>query len=76
MKILCLAFIRFYQIFLSPFLGRSCRYVPSCSHYAHVAFANYAWPQALWMTIRRLCRCHPFGKFGYDPLHTSQGDFR
>ncbi len=62
-----LALIRAYKLTLSPFVGRDCRYLPTCSAYAADAVtAHGAWKGG-WMATARLCRCHPWGGSGYDP---------
>lgn len=62
-----LALIRAYKLTLSPFIGRDCRYLPTCSAYAADAVtAHGAWAGG-WMAAARLCRCHPWGGQGYDP---------
>ncbi|MDX2237453.1 MAG: membrane protein insertion efficiency factor YidD [Hyphomonadaceae bacterium] len=59
--------IKLYQWTLSPLIGRECRYLPTCSHYAADAIrAHGAWAGA-WMAGARVCRCHPWGGSGYDP---------
>ncbi len=59
--------IRAYQLTLSGFLGRRCRYLPTCSAYAAEAvMAHGAWP-GTWMGLARVCRCHPWGGSGFDP---------
>lgn len=60
--------IRVYQLTLSPFIGRNCRYLPTCSCYADEAFARHGFWAGGWMTLARLCRCHPFGASGHDPV--------
>lgn len=65
---LLIAIIRGYQLTLSPFLGGSCRFLPSCSAYAIEAIATHgAWRGPL-LAMRRLSRCHPLGRSGYDPV--------
>jgi hypothetical protein len=60
--------IRTYQLLVAPILGPSCRYYPSCSHYAAEAVARHGpWRGAL-LAVRRLMRCHPWGGSGYDPV--------
>jgi putative membrane protein insertion efficiency factor len=62
------ALIRGYQLTLSGLLGRQCRYLPTCSAYADEAIQRHGlWPGA-WMGAARLCRCHPWGASGYDPV--------
>lgn len=60
--------ISFYQRFISPFFGRHCIYIPTCSEYARQAFIRYGFRKGLWLTITRIARCHPFAQGGYDPL--------
>lgn len=63
-----LALVRLYQWTLSPFLGGQCRYWPTCSHYAVEALKTHGGIKGSWLTARRLLRCHPFAKGGYDPV--------
>ena len=60
--------IRVYQVVLSPFLGGHCRYEPTCSVYAIEAVKEHGPWRGGWLAIRRLLRCHPFVKGGYDPV--------
>ena len=61
--------IRVYQLVLSPLLpANSCRYQPSCSQYGMEAIATHGSARGSWLTFRRICRCHPWGGFGYDPV--------
>jgi uncharacterized protein len=60
--------IRGYQLLLSPWLGARCRFYPSCSCYAHTAIERYGTLRGTWLGLRRLLRCHPFHKGGYDPV--------
>jgi uncharacterized protein len=59
--------IRFYQLTLSALLGRQCRYLPTCSHYADEAIARHGLWAGGWMGAARFCRCNPWGGSGYDP---------
>ena len=63
-----LFFIRIYQVTLSPFLGGHCRYEPTCSVYAIEAIKEHGPWRGGWLTLKRLLRCHPFVKGGYDPV--------
>jgi uncharacterized protein len=65
---LLLWLIRVYQLSLSPWLGSNCRFYPSCSCYAHTAIERYGALQGAWLGLRRLLRCHPLHKGGYDPV--------
>jgi putative membrane protein insertion efficiency factor len=68
MKRLLLTLISFYQRAVSPHLPDSCRYIPSCSEYARVAIQRYGALCGGWMGLRRILRCNPFHKGGYDPV--------
>ncbi len=60
--------VRLYQIFLSPVLPPSCRYLPTCSDYAIEALARHGVLAGSWLALRRLARCNPWGGSGYDPV--------
>ena len=60
--------IRFYQIAISPLLGPSCRYTPTCSEYAKEAIIKHGPFKGLWLAVKRILRCHPWGGSGYDPV--------
>ena len=60
--------IRFYQICISPLLGPSCRFTPTCSEYARQAILKHGPFKGLYLAVRRLLRCHPWGGSGYDPV--------
>ncbi len=68
LKSLLLALIRFYRAFISPLSPPSCRYVPTCSEYGLEAVGKYGVFKGGWLTVKRICRCHPFHKGGYDPV--------
>src|SRR5690606_27805775 len=63
-----LALIRAYQLTLSPWLGRHCRFEPTCSAYAAEAIARHGAARGSALAARRLARCHPWGSSGYDPV--------
>tara|TARA_B100000073_G_scaffold230444_1_gene192415 strand:- start:580 stop:801 length:222 start_codon:yes stop_codon:yes gene_type:complete len=60
--------IKLYQILLSPLLGQSCRYHPTCSQYAVEAIEKYGPIKGVWLGIKRIARCHPWGGSGHDPV--------
>ena len=68
MKKLAILLVRFYQLFISPLFPQSCRFVPTCSQYSIEAFTKYGFFKGLLLTIKRISKCHPFHKGGYDPL--------
>ncbi|HET7275011.1 MAG TPA: membrane protein insertion efficiency factor YidD [Longimicrobiaceae bacterium] len=60
--------IGFYRRAISPLSPPSCRFVPSCSEYALIAVERYGAGRGAWLALRRLLRCHPFARGGYDPV--------
>jgi putative membrane protein insertion efficiency factor len=68
MRRLTVGLITLYQATMSPLLGPSCRYMPSCSQYTLEAVEKYGSLRGLWMGARRIGRCHPFHAGGYDPV--------
>ncbi|HAT49316.1 MAG: membrane protein insertion efficiency factor YidD [Nitrospirae bacterium] len=68
MKIIFIGFIRFYQLFLSPVLPPSCRFLPTCSEYAIVSISRYGVFRGGWLSLKRIFRCHPFHPGGLDPV--------
>jgi uncharacterized protein len=67
-----IALIRVYQQTLSRVLGPACRFEPSCSHYAAACIGSYGIVRGGLLSIRRLCKCHPFHSGGYDPPPSPQ----
>jgi putative membrane protein insertion efficiency factor len=65
---LLVGFIAIYRLAISPWLGRACRYEPSCSAYAQEAILLHGPVKGGWLAIRRLARCHPWGGSGWDPV--------
>ncbi|NLM61085.1 MAG: membrane protein insertion efficiency factor YidD [Clostridiales bacterium] len=68
MKWLLLKLIDFYRKSISPMTQPSCRFIPTCSEYARQAIEKYGAAKGSWLAFRRLLKCHPFHKGGYDPL--------
>jgi uncharacterized protein len=63
-----IAMIKLYQWIISPVLGPKCRYTPTCSHYTLQAIQKYGPIKGIWLGIKRISRCHPWGGHGYDPV--------
>ena len=68
MSRIAIAFIRVYQLAVSPWLGPRCRFHPSCSCYATEALAQHGFLRGVWLTLRRLSKCHPWHAGGFDPV--------
>ena len=68
MKRAMLASLRFYKRRISPLLPPACKYTPTCSEYAMQAVERYGAASGGYLAARRLLRCHPFAKGGYDPV--------
>lgn len=66
--------VRGYQLLVSPLLGPSCRHLPTCSQYALDAMKSHGAGRGLWLAVRRLARCHPWGSSGYDPVPEADHD--
>lgn len=60
--------VRFYQICISPLKPGCCRFTPTCSQYAIEALRKYGPVKGLWLSIKRIIRCNPWGGSGYDPV--------
>lgn len=65
--------IYLYRGTLSPLLPRACRFEPSCSAYGLEALSLHGAGRGSWLTLKRLCRCHPWGGYGYDPVPPVSG---
>jgi hypothetical protein len=68
MKYLVLDFLRLYKTFLSPFFPPACRFTPTCSEYAAQAVEKYGAIRGTWLGAKRILRCQPFCKGGFDPV--------
>lgn len=68
MKTIFIWIIRFYQRFISPIKPRTCRFYPTCSQYSIQAISKYGAIKGGYKSIKRIIRCNPFNKGGYDPL--------
>ncbi|MBM3439590.1 MAG: membrane protein insertion efficiency factor YidD [Bacteroidetes bacterium] len=68
--------IRFYQYVISPMIGPKCRYTPTCSSYGIEALRTHGAVKGLWLTAKRVARCHPWGGSGYDPVPPPSADKR
>ena len=68
MRLLLVWLIKLYQLCLSPFIGSSCRFEPSCSSYAIEAINKHGAFKGLYLTVLRLGRCHPWCEGGHDPV--------
>ena len=68
MKRVLTALIRFYQRGISPLFPSRCNYIPTCSQYALEALEKYGAAKGSWLALRRVLRCHPFHRGGFDPV--------
>ena len=68
MRRILIFLIAVYRYAISPFLGNNCRFYPTCSHYAQEAIERHGPLYGLWLSIRRLSRCHPWHEGGIDPV--------
>lgn len=68
-----LGLIRIYQRGISSLSPPSCRFTPTCSAYAMEAIEQHGTLRGSWLATRRVFRCHPFGKWGYDPVPSVEG---
>ena len=63
-----ISLIKLYQLIISPWLGSQCRYTPTCSQYGIEALQKHGPIKGLWLTIKRIARCNPWGGHGPDPV--------
>ena len=68
LKTRALWLLRGYQVMISPLLGQTCRFSPSCSNYSMQAIERFGFFKGVYLTAARLLRCHPFNPGGYDPV--------
>ncbi len=68
MKNMLLFSIRCYQKYISPYLGKNCRFYPTCSQYTYEAIQKYGCLKGIYLGVKRISKCHPFHPGGYDPL--------
>lgn len=68
MRTILLSLIRFYQHHISPLTPPACRFTPTCSQYTYEAIQKYGAIKGCWLGLKRICRCHPWGGSGYDPV--------
>ncbi len=67
-KLLVISFIKIYQRFVSPFFPSSCKFSPSCSKYGIEAINKYGVLKGSVLTVKRILKCNPWSKGGYDPI--------
>ncbi len=70
MRFLLILLVKGYRLIFSPYVGRSCRFAPTCSQYALDALHEYGALKGSWLALRRIGRCHPWHAGGYDPVPT------
>jgi hypothetical protein len=66
--------VRLYQILLSPLLGKNCRYQPTCSQYMIESIQEWGPIKGIYLGVKRIFRCHPWGSMGYDPVPKKKKD--
>ena len=68
MSKLLIGLIKIYQMVLSPWIGRECRFLPTCSHYSIEAIERFGFLRGSWLMIARIIRCNPWGGSGFYPV--------
>ena len=68
MRFALIALVKAYRYVVSPLIGPSCRFHPSCSEYAVGALRRFGALRGSWLAVRRIARCHPWHPGGYDPV--------
>ena len=67
-KSIAISWINLYKYLISPLLGNNCRYLPTCSEYTKESIIKYGVVKGFWLGLKRIVKCHPWGKGGYDPI--------
>ena len=65
---LLISCIKIYQFFISPILGQNCRYLPTCSEYTIECLKKFGIIKGIFLSVKRISKCHPLGSHGYDPI--------
>jgi len=76
MKELCVKLIKLYRKYISPLKPPCCRFYPTCSEYAVQAFTKHGFFGGLILSVYRILRCNPFGRYGYDPVPDTIFNFK
>ena len=71
MKYVAIALLKLYKATVSKWKGKRCKFSPSCSVYSMEAYLEHGFLVGSWLTLKRLCRCAPWGKGGFDPVPTN-----
>ena len=67
-KNIAISLINLYKYLISPLLGNNCRYLPTCSEYTKESIIKYGVVKGFWLGLKRIAKCHPWGKSGCDPI--------
>ena len=67
-KNIAISLINLYKYLISPLLGNNCRYLPTCSEYTKESIIKYGIVKGFWLGLKRISKCHPWRKGGYDPI--------